>query len=36
MILDQAKSLVKAENGSLMLLDDREKSLVIMARSVST
>jgi CRP-like cAMP-binding protein len=31
MILDQAKGLVKAENGSLMLLDDREKSLVIMA-----
>ena len=31
LVLDQAKSLVKAENASLMLLDDREKSLVIMA-----
>ncbi|MDH4231703.1 MAG: cyclic nucleotide-binding domain-containing protein [Nitrospirota bacterium] len=31
MILDQAKEFVKAENGSLMLLDDREKKLVIMA-----
>ncbi|RPI38508.1 MAG: GAF domain-containing protein [Nitrospiraceae bacterium] len=31
MILDQAKSLVKAANGSLMLLDNREKTLVIMA-----
>lgn len=31
MILDQAKTLVKADNGSLMLLDDREKSLDIMA-----